>query len=82
MEKLTLSIENTEKRAKVLENKVNGLKVEALQKRKAKDNRGMYLLMNSDLIDFFIGALHAMKQMKMFEKELAKIDGMKTLLGQ
>jgi hypothetical protein len=44
MEKLTLSIENTEKRAKVLENKVNGLKVEALQKRKAKDNRGMYLI--------------------------------------
>ena len=44
MEKLTISIENTEKRAKVLENKVNGLKIEALQKRKAKDNRGMYLI--------------------------------------
>jgi hypothetical protein len=40
MEKLTLSIENTEKRGKVLENKVNSLKQEALLKRKNKDNRG------------------------------------------
>jgi hypothetical protein len=41
MEKLTMSIENTEKRAKVLENKVNSLKLEAVQKRKAKDTRGI-----------------------------------------
>jgi len=46
MDKLTAQIENVEKRAKVLENKTNALKMEALQKRKAKDNRG---------------ALHAMK---------------------
>ena len=50
--------------------------MEALQKRKNKDNRGK----NSGI--YFLGALHAMKQMKMLEKELAKIDGMKTLLEQ
>ena len=76
MEKLQNSIDQTDKRAKVLENKVNTLKMEALQKRKNKDNRGK----NSDIK--FLGALHAMKQMKMLEKELAKIDGMKTLLEQ
>ena len=40
MEKLDTQIENVDKRAKVLENKVRSLKMEALQKRKAKDNRG------------------------------------------
>ena len=50
--------------------------MEALQKRKSKDNRGKNSGIN------FLGALHAMKQMKMLEKELAKIDGMKTLLEQ
>jgi hypothetical protein len=52
MEKLTLSIENTEKRAKVLENKVTALKQDALLKRKNKDNRGIdifFFKMNSDI---------------------------------
>ena len=43
MEKLANTIEHTEKRAKVLESKVNNLKMEALQKRKSKDNRGILL---------------------------------------
>jgi len=50
-----------------------------LQKRKNKDNRGNKFRI---LISTIIGALHAMKQMKMLEKELASIDGMKTLLEQ
>jgi hypothetical protein len=41
MEKLENQIENVDKRSKVLENKINSLKMEALQKRKAKDNRGI-----------------------------------------
>jgi hypothetical protein len=41
MEKLGNQIENVDKRAKVLENKVLSLKMEAIQKRKGKDNRGM-----------------------------------------
>ena len=48
MEKLANTIEHTEKRGKVLEAKVNNLKMEALQKRKNKDNRGM----NSDKMFF------------------------------
>ena len=65
MEKLDNQIENIEKREKVLENKIKSLKMEAITKKKAKDNRG---------------AIHALKQSKMYEKELAKIDGMKTLM--
>lgn len=76
-----------EKRAKVLENRVNGLKNEALAKKKAKDQRGTHYIYSCSLINHLpnlicIGALHAFKQAKMFEKELAKIDGMKTLLTQ
>lgn len=41
--------------------------MKALEKKRNKDNRG---------------ALHAMKSMKMHEKELNKIDGMKILLEQ
>ncbi len=33
-------------------------------------------------MESLVGALHAMKQMKMLEREVAKIDGMKTLLEQ
>lgn len=40
MEKIDASLEHTEKRAKVLEAKVRGLKMEALEKKKAKDTRG------------------------------------------
>jgi len=57
MEKLDNQIENVDKRAKVLENKVNSLKQDALAKRKAKDNRGIQRI----LIIIFIGALHSMK---------------------
>ena len=41
MEKLDNQIETIDKRAKVLEVKVNGLKKEALQKKNAKDQRGI-----------------------------------------
>ena len=40
MEKLDNQIENIDKRGKVLENQMNALKMEALQKKKAKDTRG------------------------------------------
>ncbi len=41
MEKLQDQIDNVDKRSKVLENKITALKMEALQKKKAKDTRGM-----------------------------------------
>ena len=67
IEKLNTQIETVEKRSKVLENRCNDLKATALQKKKAKDNRG---------------ALMAMKQMKMVEKELAKLDGQQVMLTE
>ena len=57
---LNVQIENVRKRVTVLENRTTALKQEALAKRKAKDERG---------------ALMALKKMKMFEKELQKLDG-------
>lgn len=58
-EKLANQIENVEKRAVVLENRVKTLKSEALAKKKAKDNRGKTFLIISDSI--CLGAIHAMK---------------------
>ena len=57
---LNQQIDNVRKRVNVLENRTGALKQEALAKRKAKDERG---------------ALMALKKMKMFEKELQKLDG-------
>jgi uncharacterized protein YlxW (UPF0749 family) len=42
MEKIDNQIENIQKRQKVLENKVNTLKQEALAKKRAKDTRGIF----------------------------------------
>ena len=59
--------ETVKKRITVLENRTADLKKEALAKRKAKDERG---------------ALMALKKMKMFEKELQKLDGQSIMLEQ
>ena len=67
IEKLNTQIETVEKRVKVLENRTADYKATAIAKKKAKDNRG---------------ALMAMKQMKMMEKELAKLDGQQVMLTE
>lgn len=59
--------DNLDKRIKVLENNVKDLKNEAVAKKRGKDQRG---------------AIHALKQAKMKEKEVAKLDGMKILMDQ
>ena len=56
-----------DKRIKVLEKKTQDLKTTAVQKKKAGDTRG---------------ALLALKQSKMQEKELAKLDGQSMMLEQ
>ena len=60
LDKLNTQCEAVKKRINVLEIRTKDLKVEAVAKRKAKDERG---------------ALMALKKMKMFEKELSKLDG-------
>ena len=56
-----------EKRVKVMENKIKDAKATALAKKKAGDQRG---------------AVMALKQMKMFEGELTKLDGQQIMLEQ
>ena len=65
--KLTQQCTNIEKRIKVVENKSADAKKLALEKKKAGDQRG---------------ALQALKQSKMYEKELAKLDGQQLMLEQ
>ena len=60
-------VNTVKQRIVVLENRTKALKQEALQKRKAKDERG---------------ALMALKKMKMLEKELQKLDGQSIMLEQ
>lgn len=60
-------MEVIEKRVKVLENKTNTLKADALKKKKAHDDRG---------------ALLALKQMKNFEKEISKLESQQMFLEQ
>ena len=67
IQKLNDQCETVKKRIVVLENRTGDLKKEALAKRKAKDERG---------------ALMALKKMKMFEKELQKLDGQSIMLEQ
>ena len=62
---LNMQCQNVEKRIKVLEQRQKDLKMQAVQKKKAGETRA---------------ALVAMKQMKMQEKELAKLDGQQMLL--
>ena len=56
-----------EKRVKVTENKIKDAKATALTKKKAGDQRG---------------AIMAMKNLKMFEGELTKLDGQQIMLEQ
>ena len=65
--KLTEQCNNIGKRIKVVENKSNDAKKVALERKKAGDQRG---------------ALQALKQSKMYEKELAKLDGQQLMLEQ
>ena len=65
--KLQAQNDAVQKRINVLENRVKETKAQALAKRKAKDERG---------------ALNALRQMKMYEKELQKLDGQAAVLTQ
>ena len=65
IQKLTEQCANIEKRIKVVENKSAEMKKVALARKKAGDQRG---------------ALQALKQSKMYEKELAKLDGQQLML--
>ena len=67
MNKLDAQYEAVNKRINVIENRVKESKATALAKRKAKDERG---------------ALNALRQMKMYEKELQKLDGQQAVLSQ
>ena len=59
--------ETINKRIKVYENKIQDAKADALAKKKAGNQRG---------------AILAMKQMKMYEGELTKLDGQQIMLEQ
>ena len=65
--KLQAQTDAVNKRITVLESRVTEAKTTALAKRKAKDERG---------------ALNALRQMKMYEKELKKLDGQAAVLSQ
>ena len=67
IKKLDEQFKAVEKRINVIETRAKESKVIALSKRKAKDERG---------------ALNALRQMKMFEKELQKLDGQQAVLAQ
>ena len=67
IEKLEQQCETVNKRIKVLENRIKDAKATALAKKKSGDNRG---------------ALLSMKQMKMYEGELTKLDGQMIMLEQ
>ena len=63
--KLNAQCENVQKRITVVENKMADMKREALEKRKKKDDRG---------------ALICLQKMKMYEKEVKKLDGQSIML--
>ena len=67
MKAINSQIDNIGKREQVLEVKTQQLVKEALQKKKAKDNRG---------------AILALKKKKLVEQEINKISGMKMLMEQ
>ena len=67
IERLEQQCEQIEKRIVVINNKVKDAKALALQKNKAGDKRG---------------ALLALKQSKMYEGELSKLDGQQIMLEQ
>ena len=65
--RLDEQIATIEKRVKVMETKIKDAKANALAKKKAGDQRG---------------AMMALKQMKMYEGELTKLDGQQVMLNQ
>ena len=67
IERLENQCETIRKRIIVTENKVKDAKAAALAKKKAGDQRGAVL---------------ALKQMKMYEGELSKLDGQQIMLEQ
>ena len=67
IERLEQQCAQIEKRIVVMNNKVKDAKALALQKNKAGDKRG---------------ALLALKQSKMYEGELSKLDGQQIMLEQ
>ena len=67
IERLEAQCETINKRIVVMENKIKDAKATALAKNKAGDKRG---------------ALMALKQSKMYEGELTKLDGQQVMLEQ
>ena len=65
MAKLTVQCENVEKRITVVETRMADMKKQAIDKRKRKDDRG---------------ALICLQKMKMYEKEVKKLDGQSIML--
>ena len=66
-EKLAQKVEDIEMRCKKLENQMNEQKALAMQKKKAKDNNG---------------AINALRKAKMYEKQLATMQGQQIMLEQ
>ena len=64
-EKLTSKVEDIEMRIKKLENQMNEQKTMALEKKKKKDNTG---------------AINALRKAKMYEKQLATLQGQQIML--
>ena len=67
IDRLEAQCETINKRIVVMENKIKDAKASAIQKKKAGDTRG---------------ALMALKQSKMYEQELTKLDGQQVMLEQ
>jgi hypothetical protein len=66
-DKLQTQVENIDMRIKKIENDVGALKKQAVEKKKKKDDRG---------------AIAALRKAKMYEKELAKLEGQSMMLEQ
>ena len=67
IDRLEAQINTINKRVVVMENKIKDAKANALAKKKAGDTRG---------------AMMCLKQMKMYEGELTKLDGQQVMLAQ
>ena len=67
IERLENQCATIEKRIKVMENKIKDAKAQAVTKKRAGDQRG---------------AIMALKNMKMYEGELTKLDGQQIMLQQ
>ena len=67
IDRLEAQINTINKRVVVMENKIKDAKANALAKKKSGDTRG---------------AMMSLKQMKMYEGELTKLDGQQVMLAQ